>query len=112
MRIKAIKRLLKISVGETILTPIELQSFLMEAANLSNERPIGVDKSVEPDGSYRILTPNCLLLGRAENKAVEETDLENFVKKMERLELIRRTTAQFWKRNGSSDRRCMRQEGI
>ena len=41
-RIKIIKRLLKIAIGESKLTPLELQTAFFEVANLSKERPIRV----------------------------------------------------------------------
>ena len=57
--IKVIKRLLKIAVGEIRLTPSELQTALFEVANLCNERPVGINKTVKSDGSHQVLTPNC-----------------------------------------------------
>ena len=41
-RIKIIKRLLKIAIRESKLTPLELQTVFFEVANLSNKRPIRV----------------------------------------------------------------------
>ena len=64
-RIGVIKRLLKISVNDEKLTSFELQLFLFEAANITNSRPISAAKRIPADGSYTILTPNDLLLGRA-----------------------------------------------
>ena len=54
-RISIVKRLIKLSVGDTRLTPIELQTSLMEIANLCNERPIGIAKPSE-DGVYSLQT--------------------------------------------------------
>ena len=80
-----IKRLLKISMGDCRLTALELQLFLMEAADISNNRPISVPKRIPADGTYRILTPNCLLLGRASNKPVTDDGMEDFGKKSQQL---------------------------
>ena len=44
LRIKVVKRLLKIAIGDSKLTPLKLQTAFFKAANLSNERPMGVHK--------------------------------------------------------------------
>ena len=75
VRIKIIKRLLKISVGESKLSPTELQTFMFEAADMANERPIGIKTTVPSDGKFNILTPNCLLMGRSSNKLPDDTFL-------------------------------------
>ena len=97
-RIGVIKRLLKISMRDCRLTALELQLFLMEAADMSNDRLISVHKRIPADGSYRILTPNCLLLGRAANKPAQDDGNEDFRKKSERLQLVAEVTQHFWKR--------------
>merc|ERR1712237_159100 len=71
-RIGVIKRLLKISVNDVKLTSMELQLFLFEAANITNSRPISAAKRIPADGSYTILTPNDLLLGRAVGNPAED----------------------------------------
>ena len=71
---------------------------LMEAADLSNDRPISVHRRIPADGSYQILTTNCLLLGRAANKPAQDDGNENFRKKSERLQLVADVTQHFWKR--------------
>ena len=45
------KKLLTLSLGDTRVTPVELQTILFECANICNERPIGMSKPRE-DGSY------------------------------------------------------------
>ena len=70
-----IKRLIKVSVGVTRLTPSELQTVLFEVANLSNDRPIGVNRSPEADGTYHVLTPNCLLQGRSQHWLPDDAEL-------------------------------------
>ena len=65
---------------------------------MSNDRPISVHKMIPANGSYQILTPNCLLLGRATNKPAQDDDNEDFGKKSERLQLVADVTQHFWKR--------------
>lgn len=60
--VKSCKISLKKAVGEHVLTPLELQTCLVEVANLVNQRPIARIPSDPDDGSY--LCPN-MLLGRA-----------------------------------------------
>ena len=96
VRIKAIKRLLKISAGSYRLTPSELQTVLFEAANLSNERPIGVYKTSSSDGSFPVITPNSLLMGRSRNAVPDDAQLGSHLKKSERFELIQQATSDFW----------------
>ena len=71
-RIGAVKRLLKISVNDVKLTARELQLFLYKAANISNCRPVSVQKRIPADGTYRILTPNDLIMGRSSGKPVKD----------------------------------------
>ena len=97
-RIGVIKRLLKISMGDCRLTALKVHLFLMEAADMSNNRLISVHKRIPADGSYQILTPNCLLLGRATNKLAQDDSNEDFCKKSDRLQLVADVTQHFWKR--------------
>ena len=96
--IKQVKRLLKIAVGEVKLTPSELQTALFEVANLCNEKPIGVNSSPEADGSFKVLTPNCLTMGRSSNAVPDDTNLAENMKHSERYKLIEQVTADYWKR--------------
>ena len=57
-RIRVIKSLIRVTVGESKLSPLEIQTVLFEAANLCNERLLGVSKKVQADGTYPALTPN------------------------------------------------------
>ena len=96
VRIKSIKRLLSIAVGNVRLSPLELQTVLFEIANLSNERPIGVAKTPREDGSFRVLTPNCLLMGRSSNAVPDDACLASHMKKSDRYQLIHQVTSHFW----------------
>ena len=64
--IKSVKKALQSSIGETVLTFGEMQTSLFEAAQLVNQRPIGVHPSRPEDGSY--ICPNDLILGRSSVK--------------------------------------------
>lgn len=61
--LKSCKIALKKAIGDQKLTPFELYTVLLEAANLVNQRPIGRMPNDPNDGSY--LCPNYMLLGRA-----------------------------------------------
>ena len=60
-RIAVVKRLVKLSVGDTRLTPLELQTALFEIADICNQRPIGGLSKPRDDGTYAVITPNELI---------------------------------------------------
>ena len=95
-RIRCLKRLLKIAVGSIKLSPTELQTVLFEVANLSNERPLGVVKTPRADGTFGVLTPNNLLLGRSTNQVPDDSGLAVRMKRSDRYQLIQTVTADFW----------------
>ena len=97
-RIGVIKRLLKISVNDVKLTSMELQLFLFEAANITNSRPISVVKRIPADGSYSILTPNDLILGRATGKPAEDDGNVDTSSKSQRAQLVQDVADHYWKR--------------
>ena len=98
VRIKILKRLLTMSVGSTRLTPVELQTALYECANLTNERPIGVNGTPKADGTFKVLTPNCLLMGRSMNTTPDDSELGAFLKPSDRYHVVQQVTEEFWKR--------------
>jgi hypothetical protein len=61
--IRVTKAVLKKSIGDQVLAPLECQTVLFEAANLLNQRPIGRTPNDLADGTY--ICPNDILLGRA-----------------------------------------------
>ena len=61
-------------MGDSRVTPLELQKIFMEAANICNERPIGLSQP-RADESYEIITPNQLLLGRSLNVLPDDTHI-------------------------------------
>ena len=62
--IKSVKRSLKHTIGENLLTFAEFQTVLYRVANIVNSRPIGVITGSDP-ADPKPLTPNDLLLGRS-----------------------------------------------
>ena len=95
--IGVIKRLLKVSVNDIRLTSMELQLFLYEAANITNCRPISVTKTIPADGSYSILTPNDLILGRSTGKPAEDDGKMDESSKSQRAQLIQEVTDHYWR---------------
>ena len=95
-RIGIVKKLISLSVGDTRLTPVELQTVLMEVANICNERPIGLSKPRE-DGSFSLITPNHLLLGRSCNILPDDTELAMDLPMTARYRLVNHVTSMFWK---------------
>ena len=95
-RIAIVKRCLVLALGGARVTPIELQTVMMEIANICNERPIGVSKP-RADGSYAIITPNHLLLGRSRNILPDDTPIVENMPMRERYRLVHEITSSFWK---------------
>ena len=81
------------------MTPSELQLYFMEAANVCNNRPLGIDrnKTIPESGVYKVLTPNSLLLSRNSGNPAE-MDTESFGSKNKRMELVKSCQDYFWKR--------------
>ena len=61
--VKTAKRALKFAINDQRLSAPEFLTVCTEVANTINERPIGLLPSLDND--INVLTPNCLLLGRA-----------------------------------------------
>ena len=72
----------------------ELQTVVFEAANIVNERPIGVKNKNIDDGDY--LCPNNLILGRASSRVPSGPFKENSSLKKRYL-FIQRLVDTFWK---------------
>ena len=98
IHIKSVKKLLTLAVGSSRITPTELQTILFESANLMNERPIGVQKTPKSDGTFQVLTPNCLLMGRTLNAVPDDANLTLHMKHADRYHLVQQITADFWSR--------------
>ena len=77
---------------------LEIQTVLFEAANLCNERPLGVSKKVQADRTYLVLTQNCLLMGRATHGPISDIFIESKLTKSQRFELLQSIAKHFWER--------------
>ena len=93
--VKSCKIGLKKAIGEQVLTPLELQTCLVEVANLVNQRPIGPIPSDPDDGSY--LCPNDMLLGRA-STTVPQGPFRQTRNPRHRVEFVQKIVDSFWTR--------------
>ena len=93
--VKSCKIGLKKAIGEQVLTPLELQTCLVEVANLVNQRPIGRIPSDPDDGSY--LSPNDMLLGRA-SSTVPQGPFRHTKNPRHRVEFVQKIVDSFWTR--------------
>jgi hypothetical protein len=93
--IKTTKHALTAAVGENVMTFSELQTCIFEAAQLVNQRPIGVTLSHPKDGTY--LCPNDLLLGRA-SPQIPQGPFKERTSDKHRCDFIQSVVAAFWKR--------------
>tara|TARA_B110001454_G_scaffold196478_1_gene199376 strand:- start:542 stop:6220 length:5679 start_codon:yes stop_codon:yes gene_type:complete len=93
--IKSVKKAIKISVGEQILTLSEMQTVMYESANLVNERPIGRHPNSTEDGVY--LSPNDLLLGRS-STAVPSGQFDGSLSTQVRYRFVQGVITAFWKK--------------
>ena len=96
-RIGIVKKHLQHAIGDSVLTPLELQTILFEIANICNERPITVAKPRD-DGSYSVVTPNQLLMGRSCNILPDDGDISENLPVTSRYRLISHVTSDFWQR--------------
>ena len=96
-RIGIVKKLIYHSVGDSTLTPLELQTALFNIANICNERPLGLSKPRE-DGSYTLITPNQLLMGRSLNSFPDDSGLAQSLPMKARYRLVNHVTNMFWQR--------------
>ena len=92
--VKTVKRALHVSVQNQRLSVPEFITVCSEVANLVNERPLGVLPDL--DSNINVLTPNCLLLGRAtaSNPNVWNSDVPCTLRG--RGELVTAIVDQFW----------------
>ena len=67
----------------------------MEIANICNERPLGLSKPRD-DGSYALLTPNHLLMGRSIIIVPDDTKFVEKFPAASRYRIVRHVTSLFW----------------
>ena len=93
--VKCTKRALNSSIGDQILRFSEMQTVMMEAAQLVNQRPIGRHPVHPDEESY--LSPNDLLLGRA-SPDVPQMPMEPNVTGCRRFNFTQSIKSAFWKK--------------
>ena len=93
-RIAIVKKLLKLAIADSCVTSVQLQTILMEASNICNKRPIGLSKPRE-DGSYVLITPNQLLMGRSSCILPDDTELVSDLPMASRYRLVNHVTSVF-----------------
>ena len=93
--VKTCKKALKLAVGDQLLTPFELYTFLTEVANIVNERPIGRVPNDPDDGSY--ICPNDILIGRANSDKIPQGPFRKTENPRHRVEFVQKLIDSFWK---------------
>ena len=93
--VKSCKISLKKAIGEQVLTPLELQTCLIEVANLVNQCPKGRITSDPDDGSY--LCPNDMLLGRV-STTIPQRPFRQTRNPRHRVEFVQKIVESFWTR--------------
>ena len=93
--VKTIKKAIFLAIHNQRLSVPEFLTICTEAANIVNERPLGLLPDI--DSEINVLTPNCLLLGRASatNPNVWREDCP--MPLLSRCNLISSIMEQFWK---------------
>ena len=90
--VKTVKRALDISIHKQRLSVSEFLTVCSEIANLVNERPLGLLPGLDSD--INVLTPNCLLLGRASSSNPNNWRPNHSIKT--RSNLVSSIEDQFW----------------
>ena len=93
--VKTIKRAIHLSTHNQRLSVSEFLTVCTEAANIVNERPLGLLPDI--DSEINILTPNCMLLGRASSVNPNVWSTDDQVRLRSRSHLVSSIMEQFWK---------------
>lgn len=93
--LKHSSRRVKVLSKGHVLAPLELHTYLLEIANLVNQRPIGRVPNDPDDGIY--ICPNDILLGRATSQ-VPQGPFKQTKNLRHRVEFVQRIVESFWKR--------------
>ena len=90
--VKACKAALLTALGEQVCTLLELRTFINEASNIVNSRPLGTLPG--DDSNINVLTPNMLLLGRSN---INNPGTYESTSMTDRMLVIEYLTKKFWK---------------
>ena len=99
--VKGVKKSLVHALGDTKLSLNEMNTLMVEIANLVNERPIGMKPNSRTDSEY--LSPNALLLGRCSTRISagpfqpDQVFTDDPKATKNRFLLVQAITEQFWK---------------
>ena len=97
-RVGIVKRLLKFSVGDTRLSPMELQTAFFQIADICNQRPIGLNQKPREDGTFDVITPNDLLHGRSGHPVPDDANIAADLPVTARYRSVHHVTNAFWKK--------------
>ena len=92
--VKTVKRAIFLAIHNQRLSVSELLTVCTEAANTVNERPLGL--LPDTDDQINVLTPNCLLLGRASAANPNVWKEGEQIRRLSRCSLINSIMEQFW----------------
>ena len=92
-RINKVKRLMRITHGDSELSPEGLQTSLYKIADLCNKIPLTVQRSPDADGTFKVVRPCDLLQGRSEGETpdMEGEGLKDTLIKRNLIEIYNRT---------------------
>ncbi len=93
--VKTCKKALKKAIGNQVLSPFELYTYLFEVANLVNSRPIGRVPNDPDDGTY--ISPNDILLGRSTSE-VPQGPFRQTKNPRHRVEFVQKLVDSFWRK--------------
>ena len=92
---KTVERALTTAIGDQVLTYSELQTCMFEAAQLVNQRPIGIKPCDPSQGTY--LSPNDLILGRS-SPDIPQGPFKERSSFRHRFDFLQQLVDAFWKR--------------
>ena len=92
---EACKKALQKVIGNQVLSPFELYTYLLEVANMVNSRPIGRVPNDPDDGTY--ISPNDILLGRSTSE-VPQGPFRETKNPRHRVEFVQKLVDSFWRK--------------
>ena len=96
-RIGVVKRLMKLSIGDTRMSPLELQTALFEIADICNQRPLGGLSKPRDDGTYAVITPNELIKPPGDDFP-DDTPIVDNLTVADRYRVVNHVAKSFWQK--------------